>query len=58
MNPDSEYILKIYLTALILIVAGFIFGYMAGMFHHIDPAALASPYANSDITIICMGCGK
>lgn len=54
MNPDSEYILKICLAVLILIVAGFVFGYMAGMFHHIDPA----DFADSAITIICMGCGK
>lgn len=54
MNPDSDYILKICLVALSLIVAGFVFGYMGGMFHPIDPA----DFADSAITIICMGCGK
>lgn len=58
MNPDTEDILMIALGVLVCMIAGFVLGYMACMFSQIDPAALASPYADSAITIICMGCGK
>ena len=58
MNLDFEETLIISLIALVCIFAGLVLGYMIGMFSQIDPAALASPYAESAITIICMGCGK
>lgn len=38
MNPDFEETLMIVLMALVCIFAGFVFGYMTGMFSQIDPA--------------------
>ena len=59
MNPDPAGILMIILgVSVSMIACGFVFGYIACMFSQIDPAALASPYADSAITIICVGCGK
>ena len=54
MNPDFEETLIICLIALVCIFAGFVFGYMVGMFHNIDPA----DFADSATLLICMGCGK
>ena len=57
MNPDTADNLMIILGVLVSMIAGgFVFGYIACMFSQIDPATL--PYADSAITIICMGCGK